>query len=174
LNKALDIETLHNSASLITKVDEVASYSKITVEALSRLEDRFAKAPQHNDSSRRSSRSLGDIASQLSRIESLLSSGYSSASNNVSPSEQGLLDSDDGKHSGLPQGMLRTVNEHPPHSESNTNTITDFLTGYSNPHSRSQILAGFVGHGRIDSIRQFRCLCCGNKQKAFPSMSALK
>jgi hypothetical protein len=173
-HRALDIETLKKSASLITKVDEVTSYSKITVEALSRLENCFTEAPQHNVDSRRSSTSLCDIASQLSRIESLLSSGYSPTSNNVSPSEHGTLDSDDGRSSGLPQGTLRVLDEHSHHYTSRSNTITDFLTGYSNPHSRVQMLAGFVGQGRMDSIRQFRCLCCVNKQNTFPSMNALK
>lgn len=144
------------------------------MEALARLENCFTKAPQHNVDPRRSSTSLCDIASQLSRIESLLSSGYSPTSNIVSPSEHGILDSDDGRSSGLPQGTLRVLDEHSHHYTSSPTTINEFLTGYSNPHSRVQMLAGFVGQGRLDSMRQFRCLCCGNEQNTFPSMNALK
>ena len=146
------------------------------MESLSRLEDCFAKAPQHNDSSRRSTRSLSDIASQLSRIESLLSSSYSPTSSHASSSGYGFADNNDGKYAGIPRGAVHMSNEDPPHHKSNASTIYDFLTGYSNPHSsaRAQKLAGFVGHSQMESIRQFRCLCCGHEQKTFPSMNALK
>jgi hypothetical protein len=64
-------------------VDKIAGYGKVTIEALGRLETRFQRfdSDEHENS-----RSLSSIASQLSRIESLLSVGPGTDSSSVAPS----------------------------------------------------------------------------------------
>jgi hypothetical protein len=63
---------LKKAEALHGKVEEVAGYGKVTVEALGRLETRLPH-PDSNDFEMRTSRSFSSIGSQLSRIESLLS-----------------------------------------------------------------------------------------------------
>jgi hypothetical protein len=79
INRLLDIVHLKKSNSLLSKVDEVATNSKLTVPVLTRLEERFGKVPltSHQPST---PHDLSDISSQLSRIESLICSGYSASS----------------------------------------------------------------------------------------------
>jgi hypothetical protein len=143
------------------------------VKALTRLEGRFANAPKPKGRSRRSSRNLSEIASQLFCIESLLSSGYNPSADNDSYSDLGPRNSRDGKDFGFPDGTKSSLS--PYIAQTQTNTVSEALTGYTNPrHVRVQSFAGFVGHSSLSSIQKFRCICCGKETKMFDSMSALK
>lgn len=82
LNRFLDIQNLNKSGALNCKVDEIAAHGKVTMEALGRLEIRFH---QFGSDKRENSRSLSSIASQLSRIESLLSVGPGTDSRSTDP-----------------------------------------------------------------------------------------
>ena len=113
MNRLLDIQQLGKVDDLHGKVNEIAEYGKVTVEALERLESRYERArsstPEHKKLD--TPRSLDSIASQLSRIESLLSVGPGSASSSVAP-----------KSSKLPR-LRRTGSTSSWHSTHSTSAI---------------------------------------------------
>jgi hypothetical protein len=73
----LDIEQLNKATALMMKVDEATSYGKLTVNALERLENRLEITSLPSLGAKSTSENLSDIASSLSRIESMLCGGNS-------------------------------------------------------------------------------------------------
>jgi hypothetical protein len=147
LKRLLDLEHLRKSDFLISKIDEVAANSKLTMNALSRLEDRFDNSPlpSHRPST---PQDLSDISSQLSRIESLICSGYSATSMNessfdyLSPGRRGPSPSSGEQSTGSPMQFHRR--------------------------------AGFVGHSPLLSRGYFTCECCGSSPNHFKTLEDLK
>jgi hypothetical protein len=153
----------------------VAVNSTLTVNALSRLEDRFewASLPSQRPST---PQDLSDISSQLSRIESLICSGYSASSVNdstfdyLSPAGRG------------PSPSLGEQSNASPMRLGSGWTGSSLKSESAEPEgarqqSRNQTFpkaAGFVGHSPLLPRRHFTCECCGSSATNFESLEELK
>ena len=174
INRLLDVVHLKKSNSLLSKVDEVTINSKLTVPALTRLEERFGKVPltSHQPST---PHDLSDISSQLSRIESLICSGYSassiydSSSDFVAPVGRVESPSLGQQSNGSPIQRQRTAS-------SSLHSETGELET-ARPYFRKNAVyktAGFVGHTPLISRRLFTCECCENFPAQFCSIEELR
>ncbi|KAE9380702.1 hypothetical protein N431DRAFT_324530 [Stipitochalara longipes BDJ] len=171
--RLLDLEHLRKSDFLLSKVDEVAVNSKLTVNALSRLENRFdhSPLPAHRPST---PQDLSDISSQLSRIESLICSGYSASSVNessvdyLSPAGHGPSLSSGEQSTGSPM-QLRWAN-----SSLKSDSGEPEATRQSSRNEAFHMRASFVGHSPLLPRRFFTCECCGTSPNTFESLEELK
>lgn len=80
------MQMIVRSDLLLSKVTDTTNYGKVTVEALSRLEGRFENTRAYDDGVLRTAQSFSSMASAISRIESLVSTRLSPASNSGSHS----------------------------------------------------------------------------------------
>lgn len=142
---------------LSSKVDELQDYSKVTVEALERLESRSESLsiPDHIVSS--TSPDLSDISSQLSRIESLISSDYQASIKGGS--------SPGGLPRIVPSGSRSPSRGHSSSSthESRRNSFSSFgapVTEFPSISPSEYTVASFVGHGHLQPRHRFQCECC--------------
>lgn len=101
-------------------MDEIAEYGKVTVDALGRLETRFHQPESFEYKTLHTSRSWGSIASQLSRIESLLSVGQGTP-NSIRPRGLSRTGSASSLHSAYSASPL-TRSESRRHSISSSPT----------------------------------------------------
>ena len=136
----------------MTKVDEAASYGKLTVNALERLEHRFETTSMPDFGAKATSDNLSDIASSLSRMESMLCGGYSPTPPTGSCSGQGFHFSrgDSPSSMGPPTESPTHVGRRPSSPLPPRPAIL----------SDDRSVVGFLGHGPILTRRRFICSCC--------------
>jgi hypothetical protein len=136
----------------MTKVDEAASYGKLTVNALERLENQLETTSMPTLGSKATSDNLSDISSSLSRIESMICGGYSPTPPTGSRSGQGFHFSqgDSPCSMGPPMDPLAQFGRQPP----------SLLSPRASLPLDARPVAGFLGHGPILARRRYICSCC--------------
>jgi hypothetical protein len=137
----------------MVKVDEAASYGKLTVNALERLENRLEVTSLPSLGAKSTSENLSDIASSLSRIESLLCGGNSPTPSHGSCSGHGIQfgGGDSPCSTGAPNGSPSQIGRQP-----SPPVPARPLPSHDTP------VAGFVGYGPLISRRRFICSCCAS------------
>jgi hypothetical protein len=146
------------------KVDEATSYGKLTVNALERLENRLEITSLPSLGAKSTSENLSDIASSLSRIESMLCGGNSPTPSHGSCSGHGLQFSDGGSpcSTGVPNGSPSQLGRRPSSPLPARPVLSHDVT-----------VAGFPGYGPLFSRRRFICCCC-SPPAALDSTEGLK
>lgn len=157
------------SDALLLKVDTA---SKVTVEAIERLENRLTPAP--TPPGKISTHDLSEISSQLSRIESWVSLGRSLDSQNdsetdaISHSSHSRSTSQNDLYLKFQVGRSRT--QRPP------SPVPQYIPSVTlhKDETRAFKAASFVGHPSLPPTWKHYCICCGHSPSVFDSADELK